>query len=202
MVRCIGIATQGVGCGAQRELQRLARYAVDVGADDPAQAGGNGTGQGYCLDLQIEATIALFVTPVGVEPPKESVIFTGVECMLGIGAGRGDLGNSGAVGDAVAVLAVDVAKLDFVLGIQNHGDDVALADAHPGADAITLLLQRMGCDYLGSEELRIVVEVPHEARKVCGSCSGRKGRAAPVVQQGPIDFGDGLDAFDNEVAAS
>ena len=60
----------------------------------------------------------------------------------------------------------------------------------------------LGLKHLGSEVLRIGVEVPHQPLEIRGFGSGSKGRAAPVVQQcsGEIGGGGGREPLDDQLS--
>ncbi len=190
-----------VACGAESELEGFAWDAFDVGSNGPREAVGDGACEGDGLDLQVEAAVALFVAPVGVEAPEEAVLFGGREGVLGGGAWVVDLGDAVASGDAVAVLDVEMAEGDVVGGVHDDGDDMMLADAHRRLHVVCALCEDASLKYLWSKVLGVGVEVAHEAFEVGGCGAVGEGGAAPVVEKraGEVGVGGGRDLLEDEV---
>ena len=130
------------------------------------------------------------------------MLFVGGERVFVAGAGRVDLFYVGAAGDAVAVLYVELAEVDVVGCIHDDGDDVALADAHPGLDVVAGLGGHSCLHDFWAEVLGVGVEVAHEALEVGGGGTGGEGGAAPVVEEcaGDVGAGGGCELLDDLLA--
>ncbi len=131
-----GLVGEGVAGGAEGEFQGFAGDGGDEGLDGPGEAVGNGAGEGEGFDLDEEAGVGFCPGPVGVETPEVAVFAAGGEDVFGGGAGVLDLRDAGAAADAEAVAGVEAGELEFVAGVEDDGEDVGLADAHGGGDAV------------------------------------------------------------------
>ena len=163
---------------------------------------GDGARERDGFDLQVEPAVAFFIAPVGVQSPQEAVLFAGAQGVFAAGAGGVDLFHTGAAGDAVAVLHVEPAEVDVVGGVHDDGDDVALADAHPGLHVVAVLGDHFGLHYLRGEVLGVGVEVAHEPLEVGGGGSGGEGCSSPVVEEcaGEVGTGGGCELLDDLLA--
>ena len=93
------------------------------------------------------------------------------------------------------------AKVTVVGDVEDDGEDVVLADAHGGLEAVVLLGEDAGLDDLRGEVPGVGGEVAQEAFEAGGGDSGGEGAAAPVVEEGSGDGGRG-ELLDDEVAAA
>ena len=109
---------EGVAGGGEGEDEGFAGDAFEVRLDGPGEAVRDVAGEGDGFDLEVEAAVALFVAPVGVEAVEQAVV-----------AGGRDLVDAGAAGDAVAVGGVERGEGDVDGGVEDDGDDVVLASA-------------------------------------------------------------------------
>src|ERR1035441_1503199 len=87
--KCLAGAAQGV-------VQGVPRQSADDGVDHPSEAGRDAAAQGNSFAFDVDATIALLETPVGVQPPEESVVFAGGQFVLVATAGILNLGKTRA----------------------------------------------------------------------------------------------------------
>ena len=109
---------EGVAGGGEGEDEGFAGDAFEVRLDGPGEAVRDVACEGDGFDLEVEAAVALFVAPVGVEAVEQAVV-----------AGGRDLVDAGAAGDAVAVGGVERGEGDVDGGVEDDGDDVVLASA-------------------------------------------------------------------------
>jgi len=198
--RSSGAFLDSVDCGAQSEVERFARNAFDVRPNGPTKTSRNCPRERDGLNLQVETTITLLVAPVGVQPPEEAMFFAGRKREVGFGI---KLGDASALRDAVAVIRVKAAEGNVISRIHEHGDDVALADAHAGESVSILLRDEIGLQDFGREVLRVSIEVGEQALEVGGSGAGSEGGTAPVMQECAGGFGVSWDeVFEDDFAAA
>jgi hypothetical protein len=152
--------------------------------------------------LEVEAAVALFVSPVGVHAPEEAVFVSVGEGVFAGRAGVGDLGDAGAAGGAGAALRAGAREGDVVGGVEDDGENVVLADAQGGGEAVAVLREDGGLEDLGREDAGIGGKVAQEEFKVGGASVGNEGGAAPVVKEGFGDVGCRGDLVDEEFAAT
>src|ERR1017187_3636158 len=183
-VAAIKLFSECIAGGAQSELEGLAWNTLHKGPDRPTEAGWNGTSERDGLDLHVQSTVPLLVAPVGIQPPKKTVIFGGFQCALAASAGRVDFGDLCASRDAVSVPRIEPLKVDVVGRIQHHRDYVVLPHSHCRHEMSTLLREGLRLEYLRGEMLRICIEVLHQPLEIRCMGSDRKRGTAPVVQHG------------------
>ena len=79
--------------------------------------------------------------------------------------------------------SVEVREGDIVGGVENHGENVLLANTHQDLCVAGLLRKDAGRKYLGRVDVRISRKIMEQPLEIGGMCAGDKGSAAPVVEQ-------------------
>lgn len=165
------------------EFERVAGDAGDVRPDGPGESIGNGAGEGDGFELEIEAAVAFLPGPVRVLAPEVAVVFGGGEGALGRRAGVGDFRDARAARGAVSVVRVELPEDDVVGGVEDDGEDVALADAHEDPEVVAVLAEDAGAQDLWREDPRVGGEIAEEPVKAVSGGSGDEDRGAPVVEE-------------------
>src|SRR5579859_3464768 len=139
-----------IASGGEGGDERLARQVANDRRNEPAQAGGNVARQRDGFALDVYTAVALFETPVGIEPPEESVILSDGQRALAGTAGVGYLGDAGAVGTAAVAGGVHGLVTNIVLRIECYGDDLFLAQAQVHLEVVAGAAEEPGIDDLGT----------------------------------------------------
>src|SRR6201997_4201247 len=105
------LGLEGVAGGGEGEDEGFARDRFKVGLDGPGEAVRDAACEREGFDLEVEAAVALFVAPVGVEAVEEAVVARG-----------GDLVDVSAARDAVAVGGIEGGEGDVDGGVEDDGE--------------------------------------------------------------------------------
>ena len=158
------------------------RNALNKRPNRPSKPRRNRARQRYGLNLHINPTVALLITPISGHLPEKTMLLFGAERSLPICSRRIDFRDLRTARDAVAMPRVKPAKAYIVTRIHHYRDDMTLANPHHCLKPIAMLRKHPGLNHLRREVPRISAEIPHQPLKIshCRSCS--KSRPAPVVQ--------------------
>src|ERR1700676_3604033 len=177
------VAQHGFAGGFQGEGQRFLGDAVDEGADQPAQAGGDVAGERSDFALHVSAAVAFFDSPPGFHAPEVPTVVAGR--FLPLAGLTGVFHFCDAHGGAAAVRPCGcVAEIMHVmLGVEHRGDGFVAPEAEKHAEVIAIAGKDLGALDVRREVSSVLIVVLENVQNIVDFCAGNEHHSHPVMNE-------------------
>ena len=173
----------GFARGVQREGQRFPGNAVDKGADQPAEAGGDISGERSNFALHVNAAVAFFDSPPGFHAPEVPAVvpgrFLALAGLAGVFHFRDAHGGAAAVRPCGCVAEI----VNVMLGVEHRGDDFVPPEAQKDPEVIAIAGKDLGALDVRREVDSVLIVVLEDAQDVVNFCAWNENHSHPMVNE-------------------
>src|ERR1700676_3715051 len=176
-------AQHGFAGGFQGEGQRFLGDAVDEGADQPAQAGGDVAGERSDFALHVSAAVAFFDSPPGFHAPEVPTVVAGRFLPLAGLTGVFHFGDAHGGAAAVRPCGCVAEIMHVMLGVEHRGDDFVAPEAQKHAEVIAIAGKDLGALDVRREVSSVLIVVLENVQNIVDFCAGNEHHSHPVMNE-------------------
>src|ERR1700676_3790216 len=176
-------AQHGFAGGFQGEGQRFLGDAVDEGADQPAQAGGDVAGERSDFALHVSAAVAFFDSPPGFHAPEVPTVVAGRFLPLAGLTGVFHFGDAHGGAAAVRPCGCVAEIMHVMLGVEHRGDDFVAPEAQKHAEVIAIAGKDLGALDVRREVSSVLIVVLENVQNIVDFCAGNENHSHPVMNE-------------------